>query len=156
MAIGIGSLATPLGAIAGIGLGPFFVSDSDIDNDSTVLDDVHIMLWIMAIATTASCAPIILFTKQRPKNFPSKSAVKKSEQFDFVKDLKLLLTNSNYLMLLFLFCMNFSVYSCLSAVVNSLITPYDYTSTDASILGAALVISGMTGATIFAIMIDKF
>jgi FLVCR family feline leukemia virus subgroup C receptor-related protein len=47
------------------------------------------------------------------------------------------------------------VYSCTSAIVNSLITPYKYTSTDASILGASLVISGIIGATTFSIFLDK-
>ena len=71
LAIGLGSLATPFGAIVGMGLGPFFVPDSDTGDMSEVLDDISNMLWIMAIATSVCCTPIILFTRQRPISYPS-------------------------------------------------------------------------------------
>ena len=153
----MGSLATPFGAIVGIGLGPIFVPDDDKNDLAQAKSDIENMLWIMAIAATCSCMPLFLFFKKKPTHFPSKLAqMTKYESFNFLSEFIQLLQNKNYLFLSILFCCNFSVYSCLSAVVNSLISPYGYTGTDTAILGACLVLSGILGAFIYSHILDKY
>ena len=63
MAISMGALSSPLGAIIGIALSPFFVPDDDKYDLDQAKTDIENLLWVMAIFTTVACTPLILFTR---------------------------------------------------------------------------------------------
>ena len=54
------------------------------------------------------------------------------------------------------FTLQYSVYLAMSAVLNSLVEPYDYTPTDATIIGVAFVCAGMAGSILFSFILDKY
>lgn len=58
--------------------------------------------------------------------------------------------------LVFLFTFQYAVYTCLAAVMNSITSPYGYTPTDASIVGASFVVSGVFGSIFFSFILDYF
>ena len=49
----------------------------------------------------------------------------------------------------------YGVYGTLSAIINNLISPYDYTTFQSTIIGALFIISGLIGVIISGILLDK-
>ena len=72
------------------------------------------------------------------------------------RDLVIIIRNRNYLLLVIVYAMVFGVYSCLGAIINNLASAYGFTSVDASIFGAAFIISGLIGSFIISSFLDKY
>ena len=64
-------------------------------------------------------------------------------------DLIKLMTNKNYLCLCIAFSAQYSVYTCMAAVISSLTTPYEYPPLQTSIVAGSFIISGIIGSIIF-------
>ena len=102
------------------------------------------------------CLPLLVFFEERPKYFPSKSAKFSSKQsFNFMKDLKLLVTNRNYILICINFSMLYGVYTCLGAIINNVTQPFGYTSADSSIFGGVFIFCGLGGSFVIAGYLDK-
>lgn len=71
-------------------------------------------------------------------------------------DLKLLMKNKNYIILTLVFTLVYSVYTCLATVISPISEPYGFDPTDASIMGACFVLSGVVGSFMISIMLDKY
>ena len=71
-----------------------------------------------------------------------------------MRDIKLLLTNKNYLILMVPFVINYAVHHCLSAVLAYLLAPYDYTQKQGSAMGVGYIFVGIIGSIIFARQLD--
>jgi hypothetical protein len=97
-----------------------------------------------------------MFFKEKPVNFPSKSAKElKNTEFRFKEDLTLLVKNKNFLRLNVPFVMSYSVHHTMSAVLSSILTPFDYTAREASFIGITYILCGITGAFYFSAVLDK-
>lgn len=68
----------------------------------------------------------------------------------------MLWNNKNYLLFTISYMNMFGVYSVLTAVIDNLVKQYEFTSTDSSIFGISFTISGVVGAFIVSVMIDKY
>jgi MFS family permease len=128
LATTIGSLATPLGCIMGMVIGPFFVLDSDkLDNKNGHIH-VNNYMFFSAVLVSIFCLPVIIFFKESPDRFPSMAAMNQTQtKFSFSKDLKLLRKNKNYIWITISFMLLYGVYTCLGAIINNLVSPYGYT-----------------------------
>lgn len=71
------------------------------------------------------------------------------------QDAKELLKNRNYLLLMTCFSLMYGVYACLGAIINNLVEPYGFNSTDAGRFGAAFIIFGLIGSFAFSASLDK-
>ena len=66
-----------------------------------------------------------------------------------------LLKNKNFLLLGFTYAVMYGVYGCLGGILNTLVTPYDFTSTHSAIFGAVFIVFGLAGSFYFSIYLDK-
>jgi MFS family permease len=74
LATTIGSLATPIGCIFGMIMGPFFVFESDKEDHDLGIAHIRHYMFLSAIIVTALTVPNILFYVEQPESFPSYSA----------------------------------------------------------------------------------
>ena len=66
--------------------------------------------------------PLLLLFKESPEFYPSRVAVMSQEtKFDFKKEIKMLLKNKNYLLLLTSFVMLYSIYTCMGSIINDIV-----------------------------------
>lgn len=157
LATSIGSLAVPFGCIVGMALGPFFVSKVDKVDRAHGREDLDFYMLVCAF-TALFFSFWVIFYKEEPAHFPSsaaKSAKKKSE-FSLKDDMRLLLRNKNYILMTISFCMLYGVYTCLGAIINTLVSPYGFTSGDTSVFGATCIVSGLVGSFIVAALLDRY
>merc|ERR1719329_1026596 len=78
------------------------------------------------------------------------------KNYDIKLEFKQLMKNRNYVILLLIFTLQYSVYTCLAAVMNSITSPYLYSPVDASLMGVSFVIFGVSGGIAFSMMLDKY
>ena len=122
MATSFGALAQPFGAIVALALGPIFVNKNKCEKE-----DVEHYMMVLAITNSSICLLMLLFFRERPKLYPSRSALYlKSTVFNFKDDLITLANNRNFLLLNVPFIMSYSVHHTMSAVLSSILTPYGY------------------------------
>lgn len=157
MATAVGSLATPLGAIIGSIMAPFFIFDTDkyhIDDGKTHVEDY---MLIAAVLVTVMNIPILFFFKEAPVHYPSKAAQSaKKEEFSMKNDLKLMAKNKNFILLLIIFSSLYGCYTCLGAVINDICEPYGFGSADAGMFVGIFIVSGLTGSFILSGYLDKY
>ena len=109
----------------------------------------------LAIVNSFICLLMILFFREKPKKYPSISASEiKNSIFNFKEDFGTLMKNTNFLLLNVPFVMSYSVHHTMSAVLSSILTPYDYDEKQASYLGITYIMSGIIGAFYFSNRLD--
>ena len=158
MATAVGSLSNPLGCIIGLVLGPYFVPESDKFHENEEAGKKAVIYYMFASAwiTTAMNICTVIFFEEKPASFPSESAENSTKiKFSMKQDAKDLCKNKNYLLLLMSFSLMYGVYACLGAVINNLVEPYDFDSTDAGRFGAIFILSGLVGSFSFSANLDK-
>jgi fucose permease len=156
LATTIGSLATPIGCILGMIMGPFFVFESDKLDHDLGITHVRSYMFMTASIVTALTVPIILFYQEKPDSFPSYSAKNMIDtKFNFRQDLRDLSRNKNYKWINLCFMLMYGSYTCLGAIINDLVSKFGFTSTDSSIMGACFIFSGLVGSFIFSGQLDK-
>ena len=142
----------------GMVLGPFFIAETDKYQHEQGKKDIQNYMLISAVICTALSITCILFFREKPARYPSRSAMTSGEdksEFSLTKDLKLLLTNKNYIFMVISFNMLYGVYTTLGAIINNLVEPFGYTSTDSSIFGATFILLGLVGSFVCSSMLDK-
>jgi FLVCR family MFS transporter 7 len=86
---------------------------------------------------------------------PSAAANSRNEKRPYLADLKLLVTNKYYLMLLFCFAIFVGIFNAMSTLLNQIVTPYGYSDDQAGYMGVAMILGGLIGAIAMAIFVDK-
>jgi len=163
LATSLGSLAGPFGSIIGLALGPFYIYDDDIDNPELGKEHNLSYMIFMGIICTIISLPCLILYREQPLTYPSAIAEKTDldaksgdKSYSQMADLRILGKNKNYYLLSVSFMMLYGVYSSLGAIINLLVTPYDYTGTDASIFGGAFIVTGIIGGVVFSYFLDKY
>lgn len=110
-------------------------------------------LLIVACITTAVAIPTV-FIPPRPRTPPSSSAARVDSR-PYLSDLKLMIMNRNYLVLLFCFAVFVGIFNAMSTLLNQIVTPYGYSNDDAGFMGVAMIVGGLIGAIAMAIFVDK-
>ena len=164
LALAVGALSQPFGAI--IGLGAPIALVKTITKEDCVADcytkedartDIGKYMFYLAVANSVFGILLLVSYRLRPAKFPSSLAEKimtSKTKFNFMRDLKLLLNNKNYLTLMVPFVINYSVHHCLSAVLAFLLAPYDYTQNEGSAMGVGYIFLGLVGSIVFARQLD--
>lgn len=162
IAIGIVSFGLAIGTIIGLSMASFFIFDDDKNNHAKIRKETeNFMLWV-SWGTTALCLPMIIFYKQRPRYFPSRSAEEdatgdKIQNINqMISELSTLFKNKNFVSILIIFSIMDGSYTSLGTNINFLFEPFGYSSTDTSILGALFVVTGLVSSIMFPILIDKY
>mmetsp|Transcript_11360 Transcript_11360/g.19148 ORF Transcript_11360/g.19148 Transcript_11360/m.19148 type:complete len:448 (-) Transcript_11360:58-1401(-) len=158
LATSVGSLATPLGCILGLSIGPIFINDQDKADPAAGKAHMNAYMLFTAGLCSLLSLPIVFLMKERPEEFPSEAAREKfsrKEEYSQMKDLRELVKNWNYIFLSLNFMMLYGVYTCLGAVINNIVAPYGFTATDSSVLGGAFILSGLVGSFFFSALLDK-
>ena len=109
---------------------------------------------IEACFTALTTLLVIIIFRSDPPSPPSPSE-EQHLSIDIKKDLIGLLTNRHYLILLFGFSLGYAILSAITTVLYQLIQPIGYTSTDAGIFGAVVIITGLINACIAGVIMDR-
>ncbi|CAO3672589.1 unnamed protein product [Umbelopsis ramanniana] len=139
-----GSISNPVG----VALADLIIPALIVDESSLPFG-----LLIVACITTAVAIPTV-FIPPRPRIPPSSSAARVDRR-PYLADLKLMIMNRNYLVLLFCFAVFVGIFNAMSTLLNQIVTPYGYSNDDAGFMGVAMIVGGLIGAIAMAIFVDK-
>ena len=70
-------------------------------------------------------------------------------------DVKVLSNDRNYMILFFAFSMGLGLFNALMTLIEQIVDPYGYSSDDAGLFGALLIVFGLVGAAVTGVMLDK-
>ena len=169
IATAVGSMANPLGKcstlrqsslhccmiIVGIAVGSFV--PSVIVTDGSFSRSFFILLIVEACFTALTTGMVIFFFRSEPLTPPSPSEEKGNHQLTnrIKTDFLTLLTNRNYLIILFAFSLGLALFNAITTLLYQIIEPSGYSSTDAGIFGAIIIIAGLVSAFIAGVVMDR-
>lgn len=141
----LSSLANPCGVLVANALAPVIVKGNL---------DIREMLWIFAIpaflgVTLATCG----VCSSSPPVPPTLSASVATEPF--VKGLKKLVRNKQYLILMGSFGLGIGLFTALTTLIQQVICPYGYDDKMAGTTGAVLIAVGLMGGAVAGVYVDK-
>lgn len=148
IATAIGSMANPLGIAIG-SLVPSFIVTKGYSSKS-----FFILLISEASFTVLTTLLVILLFRSEPPTPPSPTE-KQYVLIDIKENFRGLFTNRHYLILLFSFSLGFALFSTISTLIAQLIEPTGYSSDDAGIFGAVIIISGLLNMLIAGVIMDR-
>ena len=164
VATAIGSMANPLGKdyklvrsiydsclIVGAAIGALL--PSVIVTDGTSSSQFLTLLLVEAVLTVITALLVIIIFRSEPPSPPSPS---EEQHFPInIKDFISLIKNYHYLILLFSFSIGFGLFNALATLLYQLIAPFGYTSSNAGIFGAIMILTGILNAVIAGIIMDR-
>ena len=152
----LGTLALPIGCIAGFVVPASIISESDTADMIEGRAKFCKYLLIQNCVVTLATVPLMFLVRDKPPTPPSLSASKPELQIELKQELIKLLKNKNYLILCVAFtCLN-SICTCMGAVVSSMTFPYGYTPVDNALIGGVFIISGVFGTIVISILLDRY
>lgn len=108
-----------------------------------------------SIATVAGIALLIL-AREKPPTPPSESASLTRPTFDINHELKNLIKNRSYCLIVLDYTLLYGTVSAVGAIISSLTAPYNYSAKDNSLFGGLFISCGITGSLCCGILLDKF
>ncbi|CAF1186656.1 unnamed protein product [Rotaria sordida] len=148
IATSICSMAYPLGLAVGS------LVPSLIVNDPPTSKEFLILLISEAGFTALTAFVLIIVFRSGPPTPPSPSE-EHYQTINLKEDLINLLTNRHYLILLIGFGLGLALFNSITTLLYQLIQPSQYTSEDAGIFGAVLIVAGLTNGFLAGIIMDK-
>jgi predicted MFS family arabinose efflux permease len=148
IATALGSMANPLGSAIGSLLPSLIVTDGVSSRP------FFILLTVEAAFTTLTALLVIVIFRSEPPSPPSPSE-EHHQSINVKQDLGRLFTNSHYLILLVGFSIGMAVFNAMTTVLYQLIEPSGYSSENAGIFGAAILISGLFSTSVVGIIMDR-
>lgn len=153
------SLFNPLGNAVGQMLPTMFVYEQD-SGDVRGLPTLLFYELIMCLVTFGAA---LIWFSDKPPTPPSRSTATKAKQYKqstssvqrLVNDAKTLSKDRNYLILLFAFSMGLGLFNALMTLIEQIVDPYGYSSDDAGVFGALLIVCGLVGAAFTGVMLEK-
>jgi hypothetical protein len=116
--------------------------------------EFFILLIIEAGFTLLTTLLIIIIFRSDPPTPPS-SSEEHHQKINLKEDLIKLLTNFHYLTLLFSFSLGLAIFYSITTLLYQIISLSRYTSNDAGIFGAILIVSGLVNGFIAGLIMDK-
>uniref|UniRef100_A0A914CFE4 Major facilitator superfamily (MFS) profile domain-containing protein n=1 Tax=Acrobeloides nanus TaxID=290746 RepID=A0A914CFE4_9BILA len=145
LATTIGIMSNPLGVILANVISPQIVSHPD--------DVLYVNLFTAVPSILCCIAATFLITRSNPKLPPTISA--SQQRMDFFAGVKACFTNSEYLWLLLVMGGSIGMFNCLYTVIQQLLCPSGYDNTFSGLCAALMIIGGIFGATVSAIVVDR-
>jgi FLVCR family MFS transporter 7 len=109
---------------------------------------------IEACFTVLTTVLVIIIIRSEPPSPPSPSE-EQHLKINIKKDFIGLLTNCQYLLLLFGFSFGYGIFSAITTVLEQLIAPFGYTSSDTGVFGAIVIITGLINACVAGVIMDR-
>ncbi|XP_051156565.1 feline leukemia virus subgroup C receptor-related protein 2-like [Leptopilina boulardi] len=151
------------GALLGIAIG-FYIPPIVIKNHENldkIGEEIQLLNYIYAGITTVMAIIIIIFFKEEPKQPPSAAqALLKVNRIEnkegFIEPLKRLCKNKYFLLLFNSHGLNVGVYNATATMLNPLYTThFPNGEEEAGQIGLLIILTGMLGAVVFGILVDK-
>ncbi|KAK9461662.1 major facilitator superfamily domain-containing protein [Lipomyces oligophaga] len=139
----LASLSNPLGGAIGQLVSPAFVTKPE--------DIPDMVLWVSIIATII-CIPTLIVPARPPlPPCPSSAAPK----LPLMKSIKRLVTDQQFWIIFAVFSVLVGFFNSFSSLINQVMEPYGYTSDDAGIDGAVLIVAGLVFSAIMSPILDR-
>ncbi|UJR11855.1 hypothetical protein I4U23_016035 [Adineta vaga] len=148
IATAIGSMANPIGLAIGSLL------PSLIINDNPTWQDFFLLLIIESGLTLLATLLLLIIFKSDPPTPPS-SSEEHHQTINLKEDLVNLVLNRQYMILLIGFSLGLALFNSITTLLFQLIQPSGYTSEDAGIFGAMVILAGLFSAFLIGIIMDK-
>ena len=145
-----------LGPAASFGLTPVFLSRST--DEAGITDMEQALKGIIYTQNTIFVVvflSFILFFKNKPDQPPSAVAEEPEKIFNFFNTFTLMWQDSNFGLLALANAIKTGLLNNFGMLLSDLLSPYDYSPEFISMLGLISVISGVMGAVIVMIYVDK-
>ncbi|KAI9229863.1 MAG: major facilitator superfamily domain-containing protein [Piptocephalis tieghemiana] len=127
----ISTISNPVGIAVGQLIVPALAPTSE---------DIPLMLLVTAIIATVAAIPTPFLSSMPPSPPQPKGLMKNCPGF---------------LALWFIFSSVVGIFSALTSLLNNILTPYGYSADTSGIFGAIIIVGGLIGAAILAIIIDR-
>ncbi|ORY38201.1 MFS general substrate transporter [Rhizoclosmatium globosum] len=137
------SLSTFLGSALVLFLAPAIVKGNP-DNINTLNWATFVIIIVLALPS--------LFMQNTPPIPPSKVALE--ESIPFWKGVRLLATNSQFLLLLGIVGISMGMFEIFIALISDSVVPYGYSESDAGSLGVISIFSGIISSLLIARVLD--
>jgi MFS family permease len=143
-AAGLSWLAGYMGIIVGLSLTPYLTLAVGIPK---------MLIWYGAAALVTMVA-FICFAKENP---PTPQCAPEQEERSLVFDgLRQLIGKKDYIFLMAVFFIGLGVFNALATWIEDIVRPRGFSSTQAGIIGGAMIASGVLGSGIIPILSDRF
>jgi len=141
-ATGISLIATSIGIALGMVATPLLVIGISFRN----------MLLFYGILALISSFLFIIFAKNKPPTPPSTNLT--TERVFMFEGLRMLFSNRNFMILAVIFFLSMGVFNMIMTYIELIVIPRGYDSVFAGILGMLLILGGITGTIIMALLSD--
>ncbi len=141
-ATGISLIATAIGVALGMVVTPILV----------VMINFRSMLLIYGVLALVSGMLFILFAKNKPPTPPSKNLT--NDRVFVFEGLKMLISNRNFMILVLIFFLAMGIFNMITTYIELIVIPRGYDSIFAGILGMLLILGGIVGTIIMAVVSD--
>lgn len=147
IATAICSMANPLGTAVGSVLPSLFVPDGSSQQ-------FFILMTIEAAFNTLAALLVIIIIRSKPPTPPSPSE-EYIQPVVVKQDLRRLLTNRHYLILLIGFSVGLGISNSMINLLYQLIQPSGYSSTDAGIFSAVFLVAGILSSGVIGVILVR-
>jgi len=160
IATSLAGLAAPLGnmtslIIVGIVFAGYALSVDLKENGADLRHRIKLLLLIQNCIDSVFDIGLFIFIKEKPDVAPSRSATEKPPDVNFLKEVKDLLSQKDYVLIMTIFTFCFGIYTTSGAILGPIFEPYGYDSTEISIFGAFHILFGLIGCVVTGIVLDK-
>jgi len=141
-ATGISLIATSIGIALGMIITPILVIGFNFRS----------MLLMYGILALASSSLFLIFAKNNPPTPPSSNAT--TERVFMFEGLRMLFSNRNFMILAIIFFLSMGVFNMIMTYIELIVIPRGYNSIFAGILGMLLILGGIIGTVVMAVLSD--
>ncbi|NXF17560.1 FLVC2 protein, partial [Rhodinocichla rosea] len=151
-------LSPQLGIAAGFLLPPVLIPN--VEDVEKLAYHISIMFFMTAGVASALFILVIIVFKEKPPNPPSRAQAliqsRPAAEYSYVQSILRLLRNANFLLLMVTYGLNVGCFYALSTLLNRMVIHhYPGEEVNAGRIGLTIILSGMTGALISGIWLDK-
>ncbi|XP_032657905.1 choline/ethanolamine transporter FLVCR2 isoform X1 [Chelonoidis abingdonii] len=157
-ACSIAVFGNQLGIAIGFVLPPVLVPN--LEDTEQLAYHISIMFFITAAVATVLFILVIIVFREKPLFPPSRAQaliqLKPPEEYSYMKSIRRLLCNTNFVLLIVAYGLNTGCFYALSTLLNRMVIQhYPGEEVNAGRIGLTIVVSGMAGALLSGIWLDK-
>lgn len=142
----IASMSNPLGLLFASILSPLIVGTTN---------NFPLLLCVYAIPATVACLLATVGIRSSAPPTPPSASAETSNSEPFLLGIQLLLRNKAYVILLLCFGSGTAVFTCFSTLLEQVLCVKGYTNAFAGLCGALFIVSGIVGAALLGVYVDK-
>ncbi|XP_023014600.1 uncharacterized MFS-type transporter C09D4.1 isoform X4 [Leptinotarsa decemlineata] len=160
IACSLGVFGSQLGVALGYIIPPLIVNNHNSIED--IEAGLHNMCWLLTLSMASITIAVVLYFPNRPPLPPSVAQAElwqSEEKFSsktFFSSLKVIFVNRSFIILMVGYGVNIGVYSGVSTILNQFVLNYfEDAHEDVGMIGFVMVATGLVGAILFGILLDK-